>query len=171
MRAVLEQVEPVRAREREGLALTFGLRRARIEVDRVEDFADLGPELTLPAVAGVGKVLRLLRAARVAAPEPAALVGRLDDTRRLVERARDTALALGLRPRSRVRFLAWTDAGVEVVEDVREVRETPDAWIAYRRGGIPVRIPREAVLRHSTETERWYQVVEIERASALRRRA
>jgi hypothetical protein len=64
-----------------------------------------------------------------------------------------------------MRFTAWTESGVETVDDVTEVLEAPDAYLVMRRSGrFPVRVPRENVVRQQTELERWYEVTDIERA-------
>ncbi len=163
--ALLAQVEPLRESGRQGLRLGFRPAHGRLGTDRIEDVADLGPELTVASVAGLGKVLRLLRAARLARPrDPHTLLGDEEGAARLLERARGTRLRLGLRSRSRLRFVAWTESGVEAVNDVAEVIESPLAWLVRRRNGrFPVLVSRAAVVRHRTETERWYEVVEIER--------
>jgi hypothetical protein len=151
------------AREgRVGVDLRF--RTAR-EPEALRDWAELGPAFTVPAVAGLGKVLRILRAARIAAPrEPLALVGRADAAAALLARAAGAPLVVELRPRSRLRFLAWTEAGVEAVDDVADVIEAADAFLVVRRGGrFPVRIPRASVVRRQTECERWFEVVGVER--------
>ena len=76
-----------------------------------------------------------------------------------------TPLAVELRPRSRLRFTAWTESGIETVDDVLEVHESPDAYLIVRnRGRFPVRVPRDQVIRQQTDCERWYEVTEIERA-------
>ena len=164
--AIFAEVRAVRTPARVGVELCFRLQRSRLEVDTIEDFADLGPEHCVPAVAGLGKVIRILRAARVAAPlERDSLLGREDVARALLEKAVGTPLALELRPRSRVHFVAWTEDAVERIDNVSEVVETPDAYLVMRRGGrFPARIPRESVIRQVTECERWYEVVGIERA-------
>ena len=83
----------------------------------------------------------------------------------LLERAAGTRLALGLRPRSRVSFKAWTEEGLERFDDVREVIETPDEYLVLRHWGrFPARVPRARVVRRQTDCERWFEVVEIERA-------
>jgi hypothetical protein len=167
-RARFVAVSPLRAGGGVGLALGFRPERALPEVAHIEDFADLGPALTIPAVGGLGKVLRILRAARIAAPDdPLSLVGQEQRAADLLTRALGTALRLVLRPRFRRRFLAWTDAGVETVEDVAEVREYEDAYLVVRRGArLPLRIERAAVVRQRTESERWYEVVDIDRVPA-----
>jgi hypothetical protein len=149
-----------------GVLLAFHPERPRVIDERIEDYADLGPALTVPAVAGLGKVLRLLRAARIAPPrDPLHLVGRHEMACELLSRAIGTPLRLALKPRIRLRFVAWTEAGVETIDDVAEVREYEDAWYIVRRyGHRPVRIDRASVLRQRTESHRWHEVLEIERA-------
>ena len=149
-----------------GVILAFRPERTRTLDGPIEDYADLGPALTVPAVAGLGKVLRLLRAARIAAPaEPLHLVGRHEAASDLLERAVGVAVRLELEARVRQRFVAWTEAGVTTVDDVAEVREYDDAFFVVRRHGrFPVRFERATLLRQRTETERWHEVMEIERA-------
>lgn len=171
IRAIFDGATPA-APEVEGepapcaVVLHFRPDRARLEVEQVDDHASLGPELDIPAVAGLGKVMRILRAARVSAGgDIESILGRRDHILELLARASGTMLVLELRPRSRVRFTAWTDAGVETVDDVNEVLEAPDAWLVTRqRGRFPIRVPRDAVIRQRTDCERWYEVLEIERA-------
>jgi hypothetical protein len=63
-----------------------------------------------------------------------------------------------------LRFVAWTELGVETVEDISEVIEGDDAFLVLRpRGHFPVRVPREAVIRQRTECHRWFEVLSIER--------
>ena len=148
------------------LQLQFRPERRRADVDRIDSEAAIGPELDIPSVAGLGKVVRILRAARIAHPaDIEELAGRDELLLDLLERAVGTSLAVELRPRSRMRFTAWTESGVETVEDVTEVLESPDAYLVMRRKGrFPVRVPREVVVRQQTELERWYEVTDIERA-------
>ena len=157
---------PVCDDERIGVALVFHPQRSRFVGDRIEDFADLGPGLTTCAVNGLGKVLRLLRAGRVAAPrDPRALIDSAALAAELLARARGTLLRLELAPRFRLRFLAWTERGIEVVDDVAEVREHADAWVVLRhRGRFPIRFPRAQIARTSTERLSWHEILEIERA-------
>lgn len=149
-----------------GVRLLFRPLSGSLGVDGVDDYADLGPTLTPSAVRGLGKVLRILRAARIATPpEPLDLVGRETAAARLLARAVGTALRLELRPRVRRRVRVWTDRGVETLDDVLEVRELEDAYLVHRRNArFPVRFERASVIRHSTETEHWHEVLEIERA-------
>ena len=110
--------------------------------------------------------VRLLRAARIAAPrDPLGLVGREDHAATLLLRAVGTEVRLTLRPRTRVRFLAWTEQGVETVHDVEDVILEDDAFLVRRfRGRFPLRFPRSSLIRHRTESERWHEILDIERA-------
>lgn len=157
---------PVCDAERIGVELVFHPERTRTALDRIEDFADLGPGLSIPAVGGIGKVLRLLRAGRVAAPRnPRELVDAPERAAELLGRARGTLVRLELSPRFRLRFLAWTERGIEVVDDVAEVREYEDSFVVLRhRGRFPVRFPRAQIARTLTERLYWHEVLEIERA-------
>lgn len=162
--AVLDRVAPVDDDAELGVELGFLPLRGRV-VERIDDFADLDPALTVAAVDGLGKVLRILRAARIAYPEdPLALVGDATRAAGLLERALGTTLSLEVRPRSRLRFTAWTETGVETVEHVSDVLVSDEAYLVLRRGGrFPVRVPRDSVVRRVTETERWLEVVGVER--------
>ncbi len=134
--------------------------------EHVRDVADLGPAPSVTAVRGLGKVLRLLRAARLVRPEdPRHLFGRPDEAAALLERAVGTAVVLRIRPRSEVRFLAWTERGVEAIDEVSEVVEGEDGWLVLRRNGrSPVRVLRDAVIRTRTQCDTWYEVLDIQRA-------
>jgi hypothetical protein len=166
VRARLASVSPWRGGGQVGVRLGYQPERSRSIVDPIDDFADLGPEYCIAAVAGVGKVLRILKAARIACPHGIEdLLGQERRVARLLERAIDTPLLLGLRARNRVRFSAWTDEGIRSLENVSEVHETLDAYVIHlEKGRFPVRIPREAVVRQKTESEQWYEVVQIEQS-------
>ena len=156
---------PAREAGLPGVWLGFRAERSRLGIDRLDDFAALGPARSLAAIEGIGKVLRVLRAGRVAVQGGQARF--LDDAveaARYLGRAAGTALLLDLMPRSRLRFVAWTDAGMETLDDVSDVVEAEDAFLVYRRGRLPVRVLRTHVIRQLTERQRWYQVVGIERA-------
>lgn len=158
--------EAVESGDVAGVVLEFEPVRARLDVPSIRDFAEIGPALTIPAVRGLGKVLRILRAARIAAPgEALSLVGRVDEVVALLERARGTSLRLSLRRRARWSFVAWTEQGVETVSDVLDVLESDEHYVVLRRGPrAPVRFERAAVSRRQTQRDGWYEVVGIERA-------
>ncbi len=159
---------PLVGAERQGVLLVFEPVSARttasLGATQIDDFADLGPELTIPAVSGIGKVLRTLRAGRIAAPEPSALLGHAHDAAALLARAQRARVVLCLRPRVSTRFIAWTESGLRIVDDVIDVAEHADAWIVAPRRGELQRIPRAGVARQLTEAQRWWEVIAIERS-------
>jgi len=165
VRAVFTDARPISEPDRMGVFLGFRPIRTRLEIDHIEDFADLGPEMCVPAVAGLGKVLRILRAARLSVPaDQEVFLGEAEAVADKLQRAFGTSLALKLRDRSRIRFTAWTEDGIETIDDVAEVLEAPDAYfVSLRSGRFPVRIPRSSVIRQETECERWFEVVDIQR--------
>ena len=160
---------PLIGAERQGVLLVFEPISARtaalLEVSQIDDFADLGPELTVPAVRGIGKVLRTLGAGRIAAPAPNALLGSARHAASLLARARHARVVLRVRSRVATRFVVWTESGVQSVEDVVDVFEYPDAWVVAPRRGHPLRVERAGVARQLTETRPWWEVVAIERST------
>jgi hypothetical protein len=171
VRAVFRSVSPTLAKGLPALRLGFEPTPGRGLPDRIDDLAPLGPELDLASVRGVGKVLRLLRAARLSAPDdPRLLLGRVHATCVRLERALGTPVMLHLRSRVQLRFRAWTETGVEEVEDVAEVIEETDAYWVQRRGGLlPVRLPRHQIVRTVTDRETCFEVLHIERAEPSQR--
>lgn len=159
-RAPMEPAEPLL-----GLALGFRPERTRLAVERLEDVIPLGPGLTVAVALGLAKLVRLLRAARVAPPSDASvLVDRPDLAEALLERALGARVELEIRPRSTIRFTVWTEHGVETLSDVLDVTEDEHAYLVRRRAGrFPVRIEREHVVRQRTECHNWYEITEIER--------
>ena len=155
----------IQTRHRMGVELAFRLERSHLGVDLIEDFASLGPTRTVDAVRGLGKVLRVLRAARVARPSNSlTLAGNPERASTLLARAEGASMRLHLRARFELRFIAWTESGVETVEDVTSVNEHEDAYYIQRRGArSPKRFERSEIIRHQTEQKRWHEVVDIER--------
>lgn len=165
IQASFEQAQPHARDDVHGVTLAFRPLHVRLDVDRIETFAEIGPELTIPAVAGLGQVLRILRAARIASPRsPRELVGQGERVRALLARAEGTRLVLSIRRRSRMSFVAWTDQGIETVENVADVVERTHDYLVHRSGSrAPLRIPRARVTRGQKRSERWYEVLGIER--------
>lgn len=165
--AELSRALAVRDAEGCGVALEFlpTSRNAR-PVERVDAFADLGPGLTLASAHGIGTLLRVFRAARLAVPRPPERW--LDHPERAAEPlqgALGRAFALAVVPRTRIRFTAWTEDGTLEIGHVALVEQDPSAFLVRRIGHRPpVRVPRETVVRHETRNERWLQITDIERA-------
>ena len=86
-RARFTGAEPRRDGDEEGVVMSFRPEYSRLGVERIDTYAPLGPEVCIPAVAGLGKVLRVLRASRIAVPEdPNSLIGKLDTVVQLLAR-------------------------------------------------------------------------------------
>lgn len=150
-----------------GVVLDYAVERPRPQLERVEDFAPLGPPGAVAAVAGCGRVRRLLRAARIALPRAAGdPFASPDALCALLERATGTRVALALRPRSAFVFVAWTETGIESISDVSQVLQDDDAWVVLRHGRPPVRVSRQHVVRQRVECQRWWEVLGVEAAVA-----
>lgn len=158
-------MEACRGEQGCGVWLDFRPERSRIDVDEINDYADLGPEHCVPSVRGIGKVMRLLRAAKLVMPEdPQSMLGEVEEVADRLSRAIGTVVALEVRPRTRSRFTAWSEEGVETIEGVSEVLEAGDALLVFlQRGRHPLRIPRSQIVRYQVESERWYEVMQIDR--------
>ena len=170
IRAVFTGAAPMQAPDASGVVLGFRPEGRYPNSDHIDCPAVLGPDPSVAAIAGLGWVVRILRAARIAVPaDPMAWLGRETLVLEQLERAEGTALMLKVRPRTRVRFTAWTEEGVETLDDIADVVEAKDAYyVRLQNGRFPVRLPREKVVRHQTESVRWYEVLSIERAPGSR---
>jgi hypothetical protein len=150
-----------------GVLLVYAVERPRPQLERVEDFAPLGPPGAVAAVAGCGRVRRLLRSARLALPRAAGdPFASPDALCALLERGVGTRVVLSLRPRSAFVFVAWTETGIESIPGVSQVLDDDDAWVVLRHGWAPVRVRRQHVVRQRLECQRWWEVAGIEAAPA-----
>jgi len=166
VQAVFTNVKSVEQEDLVGVMLTFEPMRSRIVTETIEDFSDLGADQDVSVVSGVGKVMRVLRCARISAPrEPEAYIDKPAETCALLERAIGVELMLELKARSRVHFSVWTEHGVETVRDVKEVIELEDGFLAVPFvAAFATFFSRKDIVRQNSEVERWYDVVDIQRA-------
>lgn len=166
VRAIYTDVKAFENADAFGVLLGFRPETARFDTDRIECEAQLGPGNCVETVEGIGRVARILRAARLATPsDPTEWIGRTADVETLLGRAIGTALQLEVRPRTRLRFTAWLEDGIQVIDDVAEVTETPEGFSVRRRSGrFPVLVARKGLARQQTESIRWYEILSIERA-------
>ena len=164
--AVFTGVKPVEQEDLVGVMLIFEPLRSRIVTETIENFAELGTDQDVSAVSGVGKVMRILRCARISAPRtPDAYMDKPVETCALLERALSVELLLELKARSRVHFSVWTENGVETVRDIKEVFELEDGFLAVPFvSTFATFFSRKDIVRQNTEVERWYDIVDIQRA-------
>ena len=164
--ASLSHVRTVRDDAGCGVALQFApsSRNAR-DVESVDEFADLGPELTLSSSRGLATLLRVLRVARLSAPRPpGSWLGEPELATRRLQAAIGRSFALEVVPRVRLKFTAWTEEDTVEVSNVADVQSDESGFLVRRVGHrIPIRVPRELVVRHETGRERWFQITAIER--------
>jgi hypothetical protein len=149
------EAAPERRQAGVGVWLRFDPLRSRQDAERIEDWADLGPALTVPAVQGLGKVLRLLRAARIAAPrDPLGLVGQEDHAGELLLRAVGTEVRLTLRPRGRGRGGAGTEPGGGAGHAGGDGRVGGGAYLGRRRARACASSPGRSTASRRCTTSR-----------------
>lgn len=144
-------------------------------VHELVDRLDFAPRGSLAAVRGVGRLLRLLKAARIRPPErPYDLDENLDEAVRLVERCRGAEIGLLVRPRFERALTLWRETGVQRIErvvDFREDRESLSILTRGRRGGqTEQRIPRHELVRYVVSTSEVYEVAAVESTRITRTR-
>jgi hypothetical protein len=130
----------------------------------IEDRVPLSAQGDMATVHAVGRVLRLLRAARVRAPEdPYRLVRERDLALRLAQRCLGAVVQLRLvRRLSRV-LTVWTESGVVSIRGLLDCIETPDGLSVLRRDGRgALHIPRQDLIRYETTTQEDFVVSAIE---------
>ena len=153
----------IRDAEADGSRLVVRLTPVRGNPPEICDRICMGPERDLQTVNGVGRFLRLLRAARMRAPkDPYALHDDLELAAELVRRCRGTTVQLEVRRRLELVLTLWTEAGVERIANVLDVQEESQALAVRRRGGHSVlRIPRDSLIRYESATLASLEVVSV----------
>jgi hypothetical protein len=130
------------------------------------DRIPLGPPGDLVYVAGVGRWLRMLRAARVHVPEdPYQLCRDVERARELAQRCVGATLELVVAKRLERTLTLWTDAGVEHMSSVLDFVESADGLTIRRRGGGPLlHVARESLIRFEAATQERLEVVSVDGA-------
>ncbi len=118
----------------------------------------------MPAVYGVGRVVRILRAARV--PVPADPYGYMADPERaaaLLRRCNGAVVHL-LVARRRERVLTlWTEEGIERIRGVLDFFEDGEGLSVRRRNGESVLVfARKKLIRYEASSEESFEVVSVE---------
>jgi urease beta subunit len=129
-------------------------------VDRIP----LAPVGELAYVAGVGRWLRMLRAARVHVDgDPYQLCRDVDRATELARRCIGTTLRLVVARRLERSLTLWTDTGVQHFGAVIDFTESPDGlWIRRRGGGPVLHIARETLIRFESAAQERLEVVAVD---------
>ena len=148
----------------DGLCIVVRFSPRRGGSAELEDRIPLGPPEELPAVRGVGRLLRILRAGRIQPPpSPYELETDPEAAAELVRRCRGSVVTLEIAQRVERVLTVWTDAGVDRIRGVVDVEENREGLSVRRRGALGVlRIPRSSLVRFSVTSSSFPEVVDIE---------
>jgi len=129
-------------------------------VDRIP----LAPVGELAYVAGVGRWLRMLRAARVRVQgDPYALCRDVERAAALARRCIDTTLRLVVARRFERSLTLWTDTGVQHFGAVIDFTESADGlWIRRRGGGPLLHVARDTLIRFESASQEHLEVVSVD---------
>ncbi len=135
--------------------------------NEIEDRIVLAPKGEMIAVNGVGRLLRILKAARVRAPrDPYNECADPNRAAALLHKCRGVIVDLHVARRFNRGLKIWTEEGVERISGVIDYTETPDALEIRRRGGRSVlNIPKLNIIRFELSSEEYYVVTSIEASS------
>ena len=129
-------------------------------VDRIP----LGPPGELATIAGVGRWLRMLRAARVSVDgDPYAICSDVERAAALARRCVGTTLTLVVARRLERTLTLWTDSGVQHFNAVIDFTESVEGlWIRRRGGGPVLHVPRETLIRFEPASQEHLEVVSVD---------
>jgi hypothetical protein len=150
--------------EREGDGLRVHYLAERGTQREISELLRLSPRGSLPAVHGVGRLLRILRAARLRLPaDPYALADDVGRALELLERCRGAKIRLSLRRRMERQLTLWTESGIERIARVVDFEEGVDG-LAVRTVGsqTPRWVPRQGLIRYATRAEESMEVTGVE---------
>ncbi len=156
--AVLSSVEP----DGDGLLLRFTPRSGMAR--EIHDRIPLGDASGLSTVHGVGRLLRLLRAARIRAPrDPYTLAQDRDLALDLARRCLGSPVRLRVERRLNRVLTVWTESGVHEFRNLLDFSEDSEGLSIVRRGGRNVvHVAKSELVRYEAATEEDYVVAAIE---------
>lgn len=160
----------VSAVEAEPEALLVRYAPERGVAPEIEDRLRLGPPGDVATIYGVGRWLRLLRAARVhVADDPYAICRDTPRALELLRRCIGSTVVLAVARRLERSLTLWTDSGVERIDGVIDFVESGDGLTVRRRGGGPLlHVPRESLIRYESGARERLEVVSIDAPTRAR---
>jgi hypothetical protein len=148
--------------ETEALVVRYAPERgaAREILDRLR----LGPPGDVAVVFGVGRWLRILRAARIHVPgDPYAICRDVTRALELLRRSIGASVVLSVARRLERSLTLWTESGVERIDGVLDFVASGDGLLVRRRGGGPLlHVPRESLIRYESGASERLEVVSID---------
>lgn len=130
----------------------------------IEDRIRLEPRGELSAIEGVGRILRIFRAARVRAPDDLYEPGDgSHEVAALLLRCVGARIVLHVAQRIERTLTIWTETGVERIEGVVDFGQDAEGLWVRRKGGQSVlRIPRGSLIRFASSSIPYPEVVSVE---------
>jgi len=130
----------------------------------IEDRVPLSDRGDMGTVLSVGRMLRLLRAARVRAPrDPYQLLHERELAHTLARRCLGAPVQLRLARRLTRVLTIWTETGVQHIRGLLDYTETADGLSVLRRDGRgTLYISRRDLIRYETSTEEDFVITAIE---------
>jgi hypothetical protein len=150
--------------EREGSGLRVHYLAERGAHREVSEVVQLAPRGSLAAIQGVGRLLRILRAARLRLPDdPYALGDDIERALDLLERCRGARIRLALRRKLERHLLLWTEHGVERIPRVVDYEEGAEGIVVRTLGSqTPLWVPRRGLIRYAARSEESMEVLGVE---------
>jgi hypothetical protein len=154
------------AAELDGDQLVLRFRPRGGHPPEIEDRIALGEGGQLATVYGIGRLLRLMRAARKRPPaDPYALAHDHPRALELVRRCLGAEVQLHVHKRLRRVLTLWTESGIEQIHGLVDYRESPQGLSILRSGGrSTLQVSRHELIRFEASTEDDYVVIAVENA-------
>ena len=128
------------------------------------DRIPLAPQGEMPAVYGVGRVVRILRAARVPVPsDPYRYMADPERAAALLRRCNGVVVYLHVARRMERVLTLWTEEGVERIRGVLDFDEDKEGLSVRRRNGESVLVfSRKKLIRYEASSQESFEVVSVE---------
>lgn len=157
-------VSVVSGAEVDGAGLIVRFSTTRGAPQQIEDRIPLSPRGAMPAIYGVGRVVRILRAARMRIPpDPYRYCADPSRAAQLLQRCSGAVVHLRVARRIERVLTLWTEAGVERIRGVIDFFEEADGLSVRRRGGQSVLLfSRKSLIRYEASSQESLEVVSVE---------